>query len=294
MFFLFFIIDFVGSNLISHFVGNMKNGVEYNVDESLTKAEGDLIFIGASQCGGNYATKIFDDSLKMNSYNAGMGGQHIDYQVIIANSIIDRKIPKIIVWDFDPKLFASDNGIYLKLGLNSYYDYNDEISESLNRIDSFMFLKHSIKSYKYNSKLFEILYANIGQVDTRKGYSPFPCNDLGEINVLAKNNYPNFDFDSERKFNLMNENIKKWKDKGIKVIVVVSPMYRKINYKIRGISKAEEICKQNAIDFYDFSQLDGIYNDVSLFRDEIHLCERGSIVYSNYFVEILRSKVLKQ
>jgi hypothetical protein len=123
-------IDFIGYKVITHFFNKMKNGTEYNVAMAMNKVEADLIFIGASQCVGNYDAPMFQDSLGLEVYNAGMSGQRMDYQIIAANAIIKKKVPKYLIWDFDPNLFADDNGVFLKDDLNTYYHSNQDVKKA--------------------------------------------------------------------------------------------------------------------------------------------------------------------
>lgn len=282
-------VDFIGYKAIHHFFKKMKNGTEYNVQLAMNEVKTDLFFIGASQCVGNYDTRMFEEALGLDAFNGGMGGQRLDYQIIAANAMIKRKVPKYLIWDFDPKLLANDDGVFLKLDLNTYYHSNEDAKNSLERVDQFVYLKQLFHSYRYNSKSIQILYANLGKVETGKGYVPYDCNEKDSIKVLKPHHYPEFGSDFQRKKKLMSENIKEWKKKGIKVYVLVSPIYRQINYKINGIAEAEKICKENGAIFKDFSQLKGVYSNPNNFRDEIHLCKTGSALYCQKVIELIKS-----
>lgn len=282
-------VDFVGYKVITHFFKKMKKGTEHNVELAMNEVKPDLFFIGASQCVGNYDTSVFEDALGLEAFNGGMSGQRMDYQITVANAMIKRKVPKYLIWDFDPNLLANDDGVFLKLDLNTYYHSNEDVKNSLARVDEFVYLKQLSHSYRYNSKIMQILYANLGKAETGKGYVPYDCNEKDSIKVLKPNHYQEFGSDSERKIKLMSENIKEWKKKGIKVLVLVSPIYRQINYKITGIAEAEKICKANGTIFKDFSQLKGVYSNPNNFRDEIHLCKVGSALYCQKVIELIKS-----
>jgi hypothetical protein len=286
---LLFSIDFMGYKLVTHFFKKMKNGTEYNIEMAMNEVKADLIFIGASQCVGNYDTKLFEKNLQLQAFNAGMGGQRMDYQIIAANAIIKRKVPKYLIWDFDPNLLAKDDGVFLKLDLNTYYDSHEDVKNTLKSVDEFVYLKQLFYSYRYNSKLMQILYANLGKAEEGKGYVPYDCKMKDKIKLLKPNHYPEFGSDSQRKMKLMSDNIKEWKKKGIKIYVLVSPIYRQINYKINGIETAEKICKENGVIFKDFSQLKDVYSNPEYFRDQIHLCKTGSELYSNHVTELIKN-----
>lgn len=280
-------VDFMGYKILNHLFFKMKSGREYNTRLAMKEVKSDLIFIGASQCVGNYDSNMFRDSLGIDSYNAGMGGQGLDYQIIVANTLIKRKKPKIIIWDFDPKLLANDSGVYLKLDLGTYYNDNDDVKKAIDKIDQFAFLKNISKSYCYNSRLMQFLNANVGKKEKSNGYTPFKCNKQGELKVQKLDRYPEFGTDTERKINLMTKNLNAWKEMGIKIYVFVSPVYSKINYKVNGIEAVEKICKDQQVYFKDFSQMEGVYDNPNYFRDEIHLCRIGSKIYSSEVIKLL-------
>lgn len=283
----FVLLDRVGAYVLDEYNKKLKHGPEYFTQKALTDETCEVLFIGASQCEGNYNTSIIEENLGMDVFNGGMAGQHADYQVQIANVFINRKVPKVIVWDFDPKLFSDDNHVWLKSGLRPYYYYSDQITVTLDRVDPMMKYKQVISSYKYNSLPIEYFFYSRGKADTNQGYIPYKCRDLKSMEVVMEDTYPPKGEDFERKKKLINDALIQWKKNGIKVIVVISPMHKRIDYPIWGVELMQKICKQERIDFYDFSELEGVYTEKELFRDHIHLCQEGSEIYSNYISEVI-------
>jgi len=283
----FLFIDFVGFTIINHLGNNLKRGREYNISKSVKTAAPELLFIGASQCQGNYNTEIFETTLGKTAFNAGMGAQHIDYQVVVLNEILKRKQPDIIVWDFDPKLFSEDNSVWLKSELNPYYNYSNDIKLTLEAVDPFMRLKHLIFSYRFNSLPLEFLYYNLGRMDTNEGYVPYSCRKIQGMETVDSSSFKGKGSDTKRKIELMKKTLSDMKSQLIEVYVVVSPMHKEIEYPIWGIQEMKNICENLDVKFYNFSQLDGIYNRSELFRDHIHLCKKGSDIYSRHVAKKL-------
>ncbi|MEL7250853.1 MAG: hypothetical protein AAFO03_20660 [Bacteroidota bacterium] len=285
----FLVLDFVGTKALDKLADSLKFGREYNTRLAIKEVVPDLLFIGASQCQGNYNSSIFEDSLGLKTFNAGMGAQHIDYQVVITNEIISRKTPQVIVWDFDPKLFADDTGVWLKLGLNPYYGQSDAIDSLLEATDAQLPLKHFVSSYRYNSLPMELLYYNRGKQDNQKGHSPFPCRKMKEMVVVDEYSYKLPGADLERKKTLMTTALKEWTRQGIEVLVIVSPLHKRIEHPIWGIGMAREICAEAQVPFYDFTNLEGIYDNGAYFRDHIHLCRKGAKLYSSHVAQLISS-----
>lgn len=279
------VVDIIGFKALDHFFNTMHRGREYQTRLAMHEVSPDILFIGASQCSGNYDSRVFEKRLNTSVFNAGMGAQHIDYQEIISSTIISRKKPRVIVWDFDPKLLAPDNGVYLKTGMNPYYPENDLVKNKLDAVDTYMFLKHVFHSYRYNSLFFQMINGNMGSKENLRGFNPYPCGKLKEMEIVTQETYKELAGDSERKVTVMRSMLKAWKDQGIQVYVVVSPMYKKIQEPITGVLKAKEICGDANIPFFDFTQLEGIYDHPEYFRDHIHLCKTGAAIYSNYLID---------
>lgn len=272
----FLIFDYFGSNILAYLEANLKNGREYFTYEAIKEIECDVLFVGASQCQGNYNMELVEEELGLDAFNAGMGAQHIDYQTIVANQIINRKTPKLVVWDFDPKLFADDNHVWLKTALTPYYFEAKSINTTLDRVDPYMKWKQRISSYKFNSLPLEYLVYSRGSVDKSQGYMKFPCRNPKEMGIVTEDTYRAKGTDFERKRELMKQTILLWKEKGIKVIVVVSPIHSLIEHEIWGVKEARNLCDELDVSFYDFSQLEGIYTESQFFRDNIHLCFSGA------------------
>jgi hypothetical protein len=285
----FILVDYIGYRVLDHFFFTMHRGREFNTRQAMESISPDLLFLGASQCQGNYDPAVFERALNASVFNAGMGAQHVDYQEVIGSRVIERNQPKIIVWDFDPKLLAPDNGVYLKTGLSPYYAKDSLARKKLDAIDPFMQLKQWVFSYRYNSLLMQIVNGNFGKAEKKQGYTPYACGKLKQKEIVTADTYRGLSGDSYRKMDVMRSALKAWTSKGISVYVVVSPMYKKIEAPIEGIAAIRKICEEVGVPFYDFSQLDAVYNDPGNFRDHIHLCKRGAEIYSKHVAEILLS-----
>lgn len=285
------IVDYLGYFVLNKYFSSLRNGREYNTSLAVTEVKPDILFIGASQCQGNYNVNFFTEELGLYAYNAGMGAQHIDYQVTIANQVISRYKPKMIVWDLDPKLLANDSKVWLKMALNPHYNYSNHINNVLDKVDKYMNLKHYLKTYKYNSLIVQLFFYSRGKKEKSNGYTPFPCRNPKHMQIVKSDSYKARGDDTKRKAELMRASVIKWKKEGIQVVLVVSPMHKKIEEPIWGVEMAKAICEDEGIPFYDFTQLSPIYTDSTLFRDHIHLCNKGSKIYSNYFLNVLKSNL---
>lgn len=74
--------------------GDTKNNYEISM-----KIQSDVLFFGSSRCLHHYDPKIIEDSLCMTSYNCGVDGNGILYQYGQFRIILNRYIPKVVVFD---------------------------------------------------------------------------------------------------------------------------------------------------------------------------------------------------
>ena len=95
-----FILDFVIGRTLRHFYFKEIAGIHYRSTYSMEQAEADILIFGASRANRHYATKVFEDSLKMTYYNTGRDANGIFYQTAVLKSVLKRYSPKIIILDY--------------------------------------------------------------------------------------------------------------------------------------------------------------------------------------------------
>lgn len=89
------------------------------------------------------------------------------------------------------------------------------------------------------------------------------------------------------KIALLSSTIKRAKEKGIKVILCVSPMYINVNGYSGTINYLKELAEQNNVIFIDDSQLDGFIRQDEYWYDGGHLNAFGA----NKFTKILSRQI---
>ena len=280
----FIVYDSAGSVLLNHFYESMKRGREFATKRAIKEITPDILLVGASQCQGNYNSSLMQDSINLEVFNAGMGAQHLEYQIAVLHSVISRSEPKFVLWDFDPKLFSDDNKSWLKTGLNPLYYESEEVKSVLDLYDKHMWIKHLSRSYRYNSLLLEIVNYNLGQQDTLMGYSPFECSYL-EMDTIDQESYPTKGNERINKIALFRSMIEELKRRNISVAIVISPIHAYQKEKIWGIVDLERIADDLEIPLFNFSSLESIYDNNNFFRDQIHLCRSGSDVYTRVVID---------
>lgn len=246
----------------------------------MEKTNADLLIFGASRACHGYITSIFEDSLKMTSYNVGRDGLNIFYQLAMLKSILKRHTPKIIILD-NIGNFEKYQLSYDRLSaLLPYYRTHEEIRDIVRLKSRFERIKLLSEIYPFNSLLGKIILGNTvvskkNDVDN-KGYVPYYSKWTGRLESLDKFHFGALD---SAKINAFHEFLNLSKSAGAEVFVFYSPIHIKIKN-----DKDDEICKvlcdDNHVPYFNYSNDTAFLNYSYLFKDNSHLNHDGAVVFS--------------
>ena len=95
-----FLVDFDGP-VVQHggFYFQQKSGPDYETIYAMEKSREDLMVFGSSRARNHYHPKAFEEALGMSFYNAGRNGNFILYSNAVAQSVLKRHQPKIVILD---------------------------------------------------------------------------------------------------------------------------------------------------------------------------------------------------
>lgn len=252
----------------------------------LTESQDDLMILGSSRAAHHYVPQIFEDSLGMSCYNAGSDGMCIYYHYGILASRIERGCPpKMIVLEVIGSDAEVSQGATFSLdaALDRYAPHYGEFAE----IDSlFAFngwkekLKLMSKTYKYNSKLVQIIKCNYIPWPEDRGYEAL----TGVMKVTEGEKIADILFQSSSKPNIekrklvyLQKFIDDCKANDIQLIMCYSPYYgQSIPESIRLI---EDLADKNDVKFYNYGD-DVRFQKSEYFKDAGHLNDTGAKEYS--------------
>lgn len=297
--FIFFIDLFAGKILFFMQNKSLENSPFAMVTEfTMWKVDKEIILIGASETSHGYKPSIIEDSLKMTVYNCGKDGYGFYYQSSMIDGILKRYSPKIIVWSVSPSSFLSkpskdsmDRISYL----NPFYNSNEYIKSIIIKKGPYEKYKMYSQLYVYNSRIFPYAYKALFDYNNfeKGGFSPL---------INTNNNYPVV-LDITYDDNLDNEiaklfasTLEKCKAAGTQVVLVFPPKLVKDNYnntiqykKLKQI--AENFDTQIFENFYNHNDF---INNPLLFKDNLHLNNKGASKFSSLFSRELKHLITNE
>ncbi len=247
----------------------------------------DLLVFGSSRAVHHYNTKMLEDSLDMECYNCGEDGQGIilNYGRLLMEK--ERHQPRIVIYDIQPDydIEENDNSTYLKW-LKPHYD-REGIGNIVASVDKKESLKLMSHLYRYNSEyiLLLIALAHSSEVVSDNGFCPLNgIIDSTQIDKDRTDKAPTIKIDS-LKILYLHQFIKEMNE-GELVFVISPTWYGKKAFS--NYESIETICKEHGITFIDFSNSPKYVHNNDLFKDGMHLNNKGADEFTKDLIKLLK------
>ena len=268
----------VGDYLRDHAKGGMAAKVHYICEE----CNDDIIMMGSSRMQHHYVPQVFEDSLGMTCYNAGMDGNGILLSYGFLEMMLERFHPKRIIYDvssFD--MYTDDNTKYLDYMKPYYWNEHESVAGIFRDVDGMERWKMLSSLYRYNSKLFQMIGDNMHPLSNlEKGYSPLyrtmdydPPMPSGE----AKREEDCLKIQYLRKF------IVKAQENDVELVFVASPTWHGL-YKTSFNTPILSLCDELNVDFMDCFYDSIICSSHEYWSDGTHMNDKGAQAFSNELV----------
>ena len=281
------VLDRAGGHVLEHYYLKVASGSEYKTIYAIEKSEEELLVLGSSRAYHHYVTSLLEKGLHKNAYNLGRDGAGILYNYAVYRTVCDRKKPEMLLLDLNADEFMAGNVSYqLLYQLLPHYDKNNYIKEVVALRSPFEFLKVQSRLYRYNSQLFYIAANNIrhSDIDVSKGYLALqgtvkgdpevPVKATSEVDTVLLHYFERFLDEAARN--------------KTRVVVCLSPVYRKYTRPTASVAEIYRICKQRQVRLLDHLQ-DSVFLDQPVyFRDISHLNDRGAHLYTSKLLEELQ------
>ena len=291
-----FTLDFIIGVVLNYFYFKQDNGLQYRTTYSIEKTKADILIFGSSRANHHYRPDVFENRMKLSFYNAGRDGNFIFYHLAVLKGVLKRYSPKIVILDFVIDEFQQNQIGYDGLSsLLPYYRNHPEMRSIIDLKSKYERLKMLSCIYPYNSSMFTIAVGNAEFNKKRdneiQGYVPLTKTWDGPI--LVENNSSKYDIDSV-KVNAFKEFILECIQAKVKLYIVCSPYFAKLNHSDYSLIIGKEIAKRNNIDFFDFSKDTTFINSPKLFADIEHLNDTGASVFSNLLINSICKTALSE
>ena len=279
---IMFVLDRGFGLAMKYFQEHAKGGYVGHHNYILHQANEDILIFGSSRAIHHYNPQIIEDSLGMSCYNCGQDGNGIVLFYGWWQMIKERYKPKMIIYDISPGfdlLIGEDNSKYLGW-LRSEYDH-EGIQKVFEDIDPTEKYKMMSMMYRYNSKFLQIITDYIHPLFniSPNGYLPLEGEmDKMKIKEESEEKEPSYAFDSQ-KLTYIETFVKETKDRDIKLIFFVSPIWYGMNETV--FDPLKEMCKRHGCAFFDFSNEKDFVHNKKMFKDGSHLNTKGADYFTN-------------
>ena len=114
---IFIILDFAIGTVLEYFYFSKKSlsGGDNKLYYSLNKTNAEILIFGASTAIHGYIPQIIEDSLGISCYNTGWNGTSIYFSNTILNSVLQRYLPKVVIFDMTAWEFIKEDDDFDKL-----------------------------------------------------------------------------------------------------------------------------------------------------------------------------------
>lgn len=258
---------------------------------SLYDVESPIVIVGSSRASHHYVTQIIEDTLGMSAYNVARDGCFFSYNCCVVNSILDRYSPELIIWENGTDYLFNGFDDPLE-NLYPYYKRNKWVTSAIQEeLPWTEYVRLCSRIYQYNSVMHRILMRYLRRSsfydETEKGYMPLQPKSLRkalELKPIACN-YTEL---SRTKVERFRATLSRAQEKGVKVVVVDSPMYRLCDVNNESAVEMRKICKMYGTLFLNNSQLPEFINHPEYFNDATHMNSIGSISYTKYVLRQIK------
>lgn len=269
----------VGDYLRDHAKGGVAAKVHYICEE----CNDDIMMMGSSRMQHHYVPQIFEDSLGVTCYNAGMDGNGILLSYGFLEMMLERYHPKKIIYDvsgFD--LYMDDNTKYLDFMKPYYWKEHESVAGIFDDVDAMERWKMCSNLYRYNSKLFQLVGDNIHPSTVlEKGYSPIHrtmnYEPQAPTMVGEKKKVDSLKMDYLVKF------IDLAREHNVKLVFAVSPTY------FGKLKTADNVPMRQLDDEMNLGFMDHYYDSLlcsskEYWSDCTHMNDKGARVFSQKIV----------
>ena len=268
-----------------------KSPSSMQVDYTIRKVQSDMVIIGASEAAHSYVPQVLKDSLNCSVYNCGNDGKPALYQIAMVNCILDRYVPKYIIWSVSPMWLSDKNAnedINRLSVLNPFYKDYPYCREVIQKRSKYESIKCLSNCYAQNSNLYNYLTCIIvPKKDIFYGrYLPLFGTDE-DVQIQERDLNTSFSYSNEIAEEF-SKTLMRCNNQGSKVILVFTPRYEKSDYtNLKSYKKIMEIATTyNAIMLENFYRDPEIYQS-KYFKDFAHLNDDGA----HFFTSLLAHKL---
>lgn len=127
-----FAFDIAYGSLVNRLLPHISNqGETGKTYYSLNDVDTPVLIVGSSRAAHHYVSNIISDSIGLDVENIGRDGCFFSYNCCVIHSVLDRYVPRLIIWDIWVDDLCGDNPDPLE-NLHPYYNINPYVTQCIN------------------------------------------------------------------------------------------------------------------------------------------------------------------
>lgn len=252
-----------------------RTGAEYY---ACKKSNEDVIIMGSSRASHHYVPQIITDSLGLSCFNAGQDGNGIILQYGRWKMLSERYSPRMIIYDINPSFDFLENDNMAYVDRLKPFAGDRKVRDYIGEIFPMEQLKLMSQMYRYNYKFIEMV-SDYGKGIGNSGYLPLYGQIRQEVVDGYESKVSSIEYD-EAKLKYLECLARECKEKGVKLVLAVSPYYGGGSYDLNTFASVKEMANKNGADFLYYNTDEYDFNP-DYFKDSYHLNDNGAVKFSS-------------
>ena len=287
------LVGWVGEKYINRLNKEPRNSDAALVNYDVNAAAPDVAILGSSTAICHYDPQIIHDSLlhytgrNLEVFNMGVSNQRLAYDYYGLRCLLVRTTPQLVIADIWPSYIGEGDMSFSFEAFRPYVSINPIIKEMLEKHGDYSFMNLS-NMYCYNTEFVKLLMAPL-KAKNPDGFSRSKV----KIEKVEKLNEKDKSALSDLSIYEFMDMIRLSKERGFKLIFVMSPTLRSADTESQSYQFIVKECHENDILMLDYSN-DESYYKTEYFRDRSHLNYYGAELFSQNLMSDLKYYIQAQ
>lgn len=254
---------------------------------TLNEMDAQVVIIGGSKVMTDYNPEVMEPILQKSVFTATANNGGISFQYAVADAIMDRYEPDLLVLDLVEEYIFSESNDWINT-LTPFYGQYHAVTEVIDN-ESDWREKLCMKSnlYRYNTILPRIIIRSIMSRNhpLKSGFKPRdreylePIPDYSEQKpediILYKRAY-------------LDKIVKKAAEKGVKIVFTVSPVFKDRAVDFQSNKYLQSLSDSLEIPLITDYSVEAVKERRDMFVDYLHLNTKGATIYSEHIANQLK------
>lgn len=280
---VFLFIDLIFGNFAKILFESQRSGKFFRINYTIEHTNADILIMGSSHANRHFDPNVIQSKTGKNTYNAGVQGQKLVFQLALLRMISKRYQPETIVLNIDKNWLFESKEAYDRLSdiYPYYWSHRDVLSDIFQGSDRLIDLKLLFNSYRYNSTIAHITRYLVNPQSDIAGFRPLNRKmKPADLNKCIDNQQTSYELD-ENFIEYFRRFIELTQNEGIDLVLIFSPEFCESNSLDNESVKAmKQIALSEQIHLIDFRSPKFTMRH-ELFQDPTHLNKDGATIFTN-------------